>query len=283
MTKTYTTIKRVPVTVDYSESQFAVCSNLPKYVEVKFDGIGWKILSLYYSKTEWTVDLEQDFSENLIFIETNKNPQQYLTSLPDGLVPIEVLPSTLTIQLDEKITKTLPIKLRAKIEPAVGYTIVGNPKLTPDSVTVTGAKCVLKKMTCWETQREQYTKLDSKFQFSLELSDSLVQKVTLSAHRTRVTGLAEQLAELNFQDVPITVKQVPERASIALIPNRISVLVGGSISALANLKRDSVSVSVPYERILNDTTGAIVPDIQLPKFINLQDISPKELQYILRK
>lgn len=283
MTKTYTTIQQIPMEIDFSESQYAVCSSLPKHVEIKFDGIGWKILSLYYSKTSWLIDLKQDFSENMIFIETNKNPQQYLTSLPDGLLPIEVLPSMLTIQLDEKITRTLPIRLQAKVEPAVGYTLVERPLLLPDSVSVTGAKCVLEKMSCWETKREQYPKLDSKFHFSVPLSDTLAQKVRLSTNRVQVSGVAEQLAELEFNDVPVEVKDLDESASVALIPWRIRISVGGGLSALASLSQDSLSVSVPYEQILHDTTGSLVPDIRLPKDIKLLDIQPKELQYILRK
>ncbi|NTV47454.1 MAG: hypothetical protein HGB11_13265 [Chlorobiales bacterium] len=283
MTKPYATTKSVPIIVKIDKSRFAIKSKIPKEVEVKFEGIGWKILSLYFTEPEWIIELGQEIEDNVISIETTKNAMLYLKYLPDGLTVLNVQPDLLTLRLDEKITKRLPIRLRAKFEPVVGYIVSDRIMLQPDSVTVSGSRSHLENMTYWETKNTEFTGLGTKFKFDVELSDTLAGLVALSTKSTVVTGSAEQLAELEFNDLPVEIEKHGTESTVTLIPSRVKVVVGGGLSELAGLIADSIHVRIRYDDIIKDTTGALTPSITVPKRIKLLRSSPEQLQYILRK
>lgn len=283
MTKPYTTTKNIPVVVKIDKSRFAIKSKLPKEIEVKFEGIGWKILALYFTEPEWVIELGQEIEDNVISIETTKNAMLYLKYLPDGLTVLNVQPDILMLRLDEKITKRLPIRLRARFEPVVGYTISEKMTLQPDSVTVSGSRARLENMTYWETKTTEFTGLNSKFKYDVELSDTLAGLVSLSAKSTRVSGSAEQLAEIEFNDLPVEIEKHGTESTVTLIPSRIKVVVGGGISELAGLVADSIHVRIRFDDIVKDTTGSVTPSITVPKRIKLMRSSPEQLQYILRK
>lgn len=283
MTKPYTTTKNIPVVIKIENSRFAIKNKVPKEIEVKFEGIGWKILSLYFTEPEWVIDLGQETEDNVLRIETTKNAALYLKSLPDGLTALNVQPDQLVLRLDEKITKRLPIRLMAKFEPVVGYTLSDRLVIQPESVTVSGSRSRLENMTYWETERTSFTGLNNKFSLDVKLLDTLEGHVSLSAQSAQVIGSAEQLAELEFSDLPVEIETHGTESTVTLIPGRVNIVVGGGLSDLAKLIPDSIRASIRYEDIVSDTTGAVTPTIIVPKHIKLLRTSPEQLQYILRK
>jgi YbbR domain-containing protein len=283
MSRKYTAVEAFPVVVDAKDSERAVRSGIPKTVSVKLEGEGWKILSTYFSRIEWRIDLSTEIDKNEIAISMTKNAALYLKPLPEGLKALAVEPDTLVLRLEEKISKHIPIRLVGTLEPKSGYVVQDSLQFEPDSLTVTGAKSIVSSLKFWETSPAKYSDLIGKFSVLLPLSDSLSPLVELSAHKVEIAGLSEQLTELEYVDIPVSVTGQSLSKALTLIPSKVNLTLRGGLSTLANVKASALKASVSFNDLVSDTTGAVPPKVVPPKGTTLIRCEPEKLQYILRK
>jgi YbbR domain-containing protein len=282
MTKKYTAARSVPVVIKSDGASRTVKNDYPETVEVKMEGEGWKILSLYLGRVEWAIDLNSEVQRAQLDIQTEKNAAQYLKPLPDGVSILEVQPQRFRLELDEKIEKRIPIVLAENVAPVSGYSISGKIKLEPESLTVSGARSIVASLKEWRAYPLKNVPVKNEFELACELDDSLTDIVKLSADKIKAKGFAEQISEAEFHDIPISIIKTKRPLFVTLIPNRITLVLSGAVSDLAKVRAESLSVSVDAEQILSDTTGYVMPQLRLPKGLHLRKQTPQELQYILR-
>lgn len=254
----------------------------PTHIEVKCEAEGWKILSLYLGQTEWAIDLSNEVQKDVLQIETLTKATQYIKPLPEGMKVLEVEPKVLEFELDEKITKRVPIRLAAIPLAQSGYVIRPNIQLQPESLTVTGARSVLEPISFWKTAVPSVRNVANEFQFELPLDDTLNGIVTRSVSKVKVRGFAEQLSESEFSDVPVSLIKSKRPVYVTLIPSRVSLTLSGAVSELAKVRAESLAVIVDGEKLLSDTTGFVAPIVKYPKGLELRRTSPEKIQYILR-
>ncbi len=282
MTKRYTAAISLPVVIKTENATRTVKGEYPTRVEVKCEAEGWKILSLYLGQTEWAIDLSNEVQKDVLQIETLAKATQYIKPLPEGMKVLEVEPPILELELDEKITKRIPIRLAALPGVQPGYVIRPDIQLQPESLTITGARSVLEPISFWKTAVPSMRNVANEFQFELPLDDTLNGIVTRSVSKVKVRGVAEQLAESEFSDVPVSLIKSKRPVYVTLIPNRVSLTLSGAVSELAKVRAESLSVIIDGEKLLSDTTGFVAPTVKYPKGLELRRTSPEKIQYILR-
>lgn len=282
MTKRYTAAVSLPVVLKTEGATRTVKGEYPSRVEVKLESEGWKILSLYLGQIEWVVDLSNEVQKDVLEIETLAKASQYIKPLPEGMKVLEVEPEVLEFELDEKITKRIPIRLAQIPTAQSGFVVRPNIQIEPESLTVSGARSVLEPITFWKTAMPTVRDVVNEFQFELALDDTLKGVVTKSVSKVKVRGVAEQLSESEFQDVPILLLKSKRPVYVTLIPSRVNVTLSGAVSDLAKVRAESLKVIIDGERLLTDTTGFIVPTVKYPRPLELRRLSPEKIQYILR-
>ena len=282
MTKRYTAVISLPVVLKTENAMRTVKGDYPSRIEVKLESEGWKILSLYLGQTEWVVDLSNEVQKDYLEIETRAKATQYIKPFPEGMKVLEVEPEVLDLVLDEKITKRVPIRLATPLIPQSGFVIRPNIQIQPESLTVSGARSIVEPITFWKAIVPNKQELANAFQLELPLDDTLKEVVTRSVSKVKVSGVAEQLSESEFSDVPIALIKSKRPVYVTLIPSRVRLTLSGSVSELAKVRAESLSVIIDGEKLLNDTTGYIVPMVKYPRGLELRRLSPEKVQYILR-
>lgn len=282
MTKRYTAAVSLPVVLKTESATRTVKGEYPLRIQVKLESEGWKILSLYLGQTEWAIDLSNEVQKDVLEIETLAKASQYIKPLPEGMKVLEVEPEVLELELDEKITKRVPIRLTAMPTAQVGFVIRPNVQIQPESLTVSGARSILEPITFWKTELPTGYVVANDFQFELLLDDTLSGIVTRNIGKVKVSGTAEQLSESEFRDVPISILKSKRPVYVTLIPSRVNVTLSGAVSDLAKVKAESLAVIVDEEKLLRDTTGFVAPIVKYPKGLELRRTSPEKIQYILR-
>ncbi len=282
MTKRYTAVVSLPVVIKTEGSTRTVKGEYPSRIQVKLESEGWKILSLYLGQTEWVIDLSNEVQKDILEIETLAKASQYIKPLPEGMKVLEVEPEVLELELDEKITKRVPIRLASLPVAQPGFVVRPDIQVQPESLTISGARSVLESITFWKTEKMPRREVANEFQLELALDDTLSEIVTRSVSKVKVRGTAEQLSESEFSDVPISLLKSKRPVYVTLIPSRISLTLSGAVSDLAKVRTESLAVIIDGEKLLNDTTGFIVPTVKYPKGLQLRRTSPEKVQYILR-
>lgn len=282
MTKRYAAAFSLPVVVKSENATRTVKSGFPTRVEVKLEAEGWKLLSLYLARSEWTIDLSNELPKERLEIETLPKAAQYIKPFPEGMKVLEVDPPILEFELDEKITKRVPIRLAATLEARPGYAVRPALVLQPDSLTISGPRSVLDSIAFWNTAPQIARDLANAFELELPIDDALAGVVSKSVGKVKARGVAEQLSEVEFADVPVSLLKSKRPVYVTLIPNRVRVWLGGAVSELAKVRAESLSVIIDGEKLLADTTGFVAPVVKRPPGLEVRRIEPERLQYILR-
>ncbi len=277
---TYTYNFSVPLSVK-SSSQHTVSSDIPSSVDITLKAKGWDLLSLLFGKNlNYTLDLtgyKKDIKINLL---QNINESGFL---PEGLTAVSVYPDAIDVSFDNIISKTVKIKNLTSVLLKEGYTLVGNPEITPDSAVITGANSVISKIKFVSTERIVFKNISESFSRKIKLSDTLGSLVTIKPEEVNISYKIELSAEKSFDEIEVTVKNKPEDKDVLIVPPKIIINVRGGVEQLAKLNPSEIKVSIDYSRIESDEEGYIVPTIDLPENLSIIKIEPQQFQYIIKK
>lgn len=144
----------------------------------------------------------------------------------------QITPSQITLDIDQIVTKSLPVHLDTSGEVADGLEIA-SVQLQPATVAVTGPQRMLRNLGSLDTVPLDVQGLAADVTREIALADSgplirvPVTQVMVTVH------LGDVIAERQFHNLPITVRNTSLRAMV--IPHTVSLAVRGPQRALNGL------------------------------------------------
>ncbi len=263
----------------------ALKSDYPESINLKVKGQGWKILPLYlFYHPKIIIDLT-NIQKNLNIHIINNHRVMFI--LPSGVQVISVEPETLSIELDKKATKKVPILLDFEIKKN-GYDFANPPRLNPDSVTITGAESILEKIQNIRTGKITIEKVQKYEIVKLPLVNPNKRLITLSNETVEVIYSVDQIVEREF-NIPVQVINLPQDKEVILFPPEIKIVLRGALSSLVELEykpneqNRNIKAFVDYQDVVNDKTGLVKPQVIVPENFKLISFSPEVLSYIIRQ
>jgi YbbR domain-containing protein len=270
-----------------SPTGFAVATELPQRIHARFSGLGWRLFVMDITgKSHFKLDLTErdtkDLSTGKFFI--TKEDLATSSTLPSDVKLIKIVPDSLGVQFSREITKRIPVELRLDVTPATGYTIVGDPLISPVQVTVKGSSIMLDSLRAYPTKVLHVHNARETFTKTLELSDTLKDAITsLSIGSITIRIAVEAIAEQTFKEIPVMIEGAPPDRDILLNPGNISVILRGGVDQLAKLDPMTIHAKVIYDALLFDSVSSVKPLIEIPKGIEVLSTEPKELKFVVRK
>lgn len=271
----------VPFELKNVSNEFALSKPIPKNIFLTIKGTGWDLF--FYQLTQgiaYRVDVK-DLPKNFSF-NSLKNIYHYL-KISENFQIISINPETINLSFENKSSKTVPIKLNILQMYKTGYNKIGEVKVIPESVIVSGAPSILKDLHYWETETKSFKNISNDIYSVLKLKDTLSFSITRSLLNVEVSWKVEAVAEKSINNIPIAFINFPKNFSIRTVPPSINILVKGPNELISKLKESEIIAEIDYQKIKNDTTGFASPTINLPKEIELKNISPNRIQYFRRK
>jgi len=176
----------------------------------------------------------------------------------------------------------MPIKPNIKITPKEYFTVVGNIKITPDSVTVRGNNRLLRSITHWQTKSIEVDNVYKPFSLIVPLSDTLKGMLNLSENYVKADIHVEQLASITIPAVEIKVRGGTQTDEHLLQPTFLSVTISGGISKIADFPIENIRAFIDFNDITSDSTGILIPKITAPDYIKVTRIDPSYVYYTKR-
>ena len=280
LSKSYSLDISIPLEIKTGKSQ-AVTEDMPSSIDVTVRGKGWDLLSVLISKDlKYTLDLSKYKRDTKI--ATEQLVSERINLKPDvSLVTIE--PDTIDIEFDKLLEKTVPVKNNIKVNLREGYGIVGTPKLTPDSIEISGAANVVSKIRYIPTEVRIFENVNAPLSGTIALKDTLPNSLRYGIKFVDFRYNIQLSAEKTIEDVLISVNGVPDDKEVLVIPPKINVSVRGGVDQLARIVPSDVSAILEFDAIEEDTLGFIVPQIVIPEETTLLKSEPQKLQYIIKK
>jgi hypothetical protein len=216
-------------------------------------GTGKLLLPTLWQALRWPIDLSSTRKAGVVTIPLA--PADVPLSGIEGVKALDLLgPDDLILVVDRIGEKMVPVVSNCAFEADLAHVCVGTEEWTPDSVYLTGPKTVLTGINSVFTRRIRLTNLSEPVDQDVELMPPPVYGVTLSPKRVQLHRMVEAYVQREFANrtVQVTMPDTPD--TFGVVPEVVSVRVGGPESAMDRIAPESVSVG--YVASVKDTTGA---------------------------
>jgi YbbR domain-containing protein len=270
-----------PLTIEEVPAEMAVRTPVPRVVQLKFRGDGWRLAGLLLRPDiRLRVPLYSLPPGNQII---TINDVLERVSLSPGVQLVGMNPDTVALLLDHRALKRVPVIPEIAVTFREGYGQVGNVMLSPESVTVSGAAALLDSIDRWPATVTRFDDVKAPVEEDVPLAESPDFLLEFSPPTVRVRINVQQFAEKVFSGLAVELHSLPSNRDVIFIPPKIEIVARGGIRQLAGILPVDFQVSVEYDRIVADTTGTIEPDINTPQGVQVVVRRPERVQYIVRK
>lgn len=265
----------MPLEVGDIPNDLALTDNLPEFVEVSLSGTALPLINLYNNPPSIPVDVDE--SEVNLFNQVRQRMNSYQEVEVSKVEPILV-----TVNLEQKITKRVPVKLNWDFEFENRFGLISEPSISPDSISVTGAVSQMNEINEWvigDTLRLTGIKDDIAEVVSVTNDNPLL---SISLNELSLTANVSEFTE-DEVSVYIRTRNLPRGQNITYNPSSIVIKYDVPLEQFSEIQNETpYVVYVPYRKILEDETGFVTPDIELiaTKYaLKLRSFQPKAVAY----
>jgi hypothetical protein len=264
---------------------YALASGLPERLHTRVRGAGWQILLMNFTKN---ANFQFDLSERALppeeTVTLHSDEISNSAVLPSELRVLKVEPDSLELQFGKALEKRINIEPRLDVQPARGYTIVGEPVATPRSISVIGTANVLDSLVAIATTSDTVLGAKEDVDQILLLTDSLDNFIDIpNTQKISVHVSVQAIGERRISGVPVTIDALPPQFELLLIPGTIAVTLRGGVEELAKLQPSAIHARVMYNPMALDTARAVTPQIEVPKGLTYLSSDPPSMKFILRR
>lgn len=275
LSSSYSINVNLPIEPGNVPEDMALLEELPEFVQAGVSGDGWQLLSLYNDPPTVVINIENE--EVNLFDQV----RQRLSYLQDVDIA-KVQPLMIQIEMESKISKKVPVVLNTDIEFQNRYGMIGEPIITPDSITITGAASRIEDMDEWVVK--DTLRLD-------DVRNDISRTITLREN-TGVIDLSD--TEINYEadiseftegetTVYIKTRGLPRGQNVTYNPASLTITYDVPIEQYADVENlQPYEAYVTYSEILEDSTGYVTPDIELIETayeLRLRNFKPKAVAY----
>ncbi len=167
--------------------------------------------------------------------------KEYIKSW-DNRIKLAVHDPYLTVFVDEKVSKKVPVKEFLKGVPADGY-IIEKTVIKPSTVTISGLKSEINRIEEIQTEPIDVSDLQATKSFDARLVAKDIPETGLSTDKVQVSLLVgEKKVNKRFGSVPVEV--VGSEYLTAVKPRYVSIVIQGTPGVLSFVKRSDLEAFV---------------------------------------
>ena len=271
----------IPVRFVGLAQNIMITNDLPEKVDVivKDQGINLFSYSRYHIQ-EMVFDINGTFYEKgKIRISSDQIRGKLSRFLLSSTSIIEINPDSLILQYEKLSSKTVPIKLNAKIRLKQQYMLSEKVQLRPSKITVFGPKQILDTLQSIQTEMIVLTDVDDTVSLTTKLLP--IHLVQFASDETRMNLYVEMFTEKQLE-LPIKVINCPENVLVRTFPAVVKVSFNVGLSHFNKMNASNLQVAFDYNEISQDTQlkqrlKIVTTSSEVTNF----KISPSEVEYLI--
>ncbi|HRS01385.1 MAG TPA: hypothetical protein P5545_02425 [Bacteroidota bacterium] len=279
----YTTFVSVPLDIIMDED-LAIENIIQPNIKVEVRGTGWELFNLMYFNNSkiCLVDLRN-------LPQNTKSYELTYSKLSQSLAAMEKVeirktnPESIKLQISQISKKTVPINPDISLDLRYGFTIVGPIELRPDVVEIKGFAGIIDSIHSISTVHKEISDVHTDISQVIAIKDTLPKIIKINPKQTIFQVNVQLKSGLTIEQIPvkISIGELPEGHQI--MPRFVKIYLEGGVEELADLDITSFTASISQDKIKNDTTGLIIPEINIPKNLKLVSIDPPYIYHFIKR
>lgn len=255
MNKSYDTRVDYPLSYTFAEDSVVVMEPLAKQIKIDVTSGGWNLIRKTLRINATPINIPLDNPTEIKFL-TRSSLIPMISDQLDGLRLIYVVTDTLFFDIEEKVTKKLPVYIDSiSIPLSQSYRMISSIYCNVDSALVSGPKSTMSEMP--EYVQLDFSNMSIDGNFDEELDYFVGEHVKVQPSEARVKFLVAKYLAREIS-IPIELLDFPEDSSAYLADNNIVLYYTIKESDEDEVSASDFSVTVDYSmRNMNDST--VVP------------------------
>ena len=166
----------------------------------------------------------------------------------------------------------------------VGYNLLGDVKVTPDSVLISGDENQLKSIQFLDLESLKLTNVKGNFSNKVAiLKPSQSKSIKLTASKALISAKVDKFTEGSLQ-VPFKITNVPTDIKITTLSETVLVTFVVALSQFSRVSEASFIIECDYEMSTKNELGYLIPKIVLkPDFVDNIKIIPTKIDFLIQK
>lgn len=284
--KEYVTVVTYPISYKNIPQNKLLQETPMSSIDISIKASGFKILRTKFKDKTILLeasDLQENKPENFYLLPRNqtKKIQEQLLS---GVVLQEIIKDTIYLNLGVLSSKKVAIKPNLEINYHVGYDLLEEISVKPDSIIVSGFKAQLKKINYLNLNKLSLNDVKSDFSKQVTIINPEAQNsLNFNISKVEISGKVDKFTEGVLQ-IPFTIKNLPEDTSLTILTENVEIVFIVALSNFAKVSEASFKVECDYTISEENNLGYLIPKvIAKPNFIKSFKIVPAKIDFLIQK
>ncbi|MBN1989221.1 MAG: YbbR-like domain-containing protein [Bacteroidales bacterium] len=285
----YTTTLSYPVRFVNLPRGKVLVGDLPKRLDLKVNAYGYTLLR--YKMSAALVPVEFSFSEiplrpiglskTKYYVLTSKALGHFSSQLSSDIRLDAILPDSLVFEFASTIEKRVKVEPVLKVGFAKQFMLAGTPKITPDSITISGPQSLVDTISAIYTKPIRLDRISKTVTKSVALPT--INQIGFSHRKVEVSIAVEKFTEASVK-IPVEVINIPDSLKLTIMPRMVAVKCNVIMSRYFDLKPRQFRAVVDYSFIDESLSKRLrVKILEQPSFIQELDFEPKFVEYLIER
>lgn len=286
LSKNYTVSTQVKVDFFNTPSDQLFLSSSVNSMNILVNASGFNILKYRLKSPNVSFDLKKSVERNTqYYIVSNTQLDEVKTTLSKESVLLKFLTDTIFVEFSKNISKKVPVISGLKINFKLGYNLIEDLKITPDSVKISGPKKVIDSIFEVSTTKVEMNDIyeDISEEVYVKLPNK-VKNVFVANEKITIEGKVDKFTEGKFL-LPVIIINKPEGIKIAPFPKEIEVVYQSALSHFSKIKKNDITIVFDYLQYQNDTLVRYLAPVVKEKssLISSLKINPSQIEFLIQK
>jgi hypothetical protein len=268
--------------VNLPEQRVITLDSSPK-CNAEVSAYGFNLLSYQFKKHSVEIDFNRDvFVKNNHYIwVANNNKHRIFAQLGTATELISLKPDTIIFPFETLFVKKVPVILNSNISFKLGYDMINNYIIKPDSIKVIGTQAEVEQINKVETDILNLKEVSDTIDAVLSLKKLDNSKIKFSKNNVKVLAKVEKFTEGTLE-VPVTIVNKPLDVSINYFPKTIVVSYYVSLNNYKNIKPLDFKVECDFSEIENTNKTFFTPKlVKSPNLVKNVRLKQNKVEFIL--
>lgn len=286
LSKEYTTV--IQLNINYINlAKGKILQKEPdKLLDVVVKTYGFNLIKYRLYKRSVTIDLKSvRKKKGLIYYQLSGDllPEIQQQIAADVEV-IAVQPDTLYYHLGISKTKKILVVPKISIQYQTGYNLLGDLKIEPNFVSVSGPEAVVDTITVISTKPIKLTDINAPFEVKIPiLTLDNTTNIRYSVNKVVVSGRVDKFTEARLK-LPFEIRNLPKSKKITTFPDLVEVVFHVGIADYNKINKNDFKISCDYNRTLKDGLNYLIPEIiAKPEIASEIKIIPNQIEYLIKE
>ena len=251
----------------------------PQEVQVLIEAAGWDLLQLCWQRRQRRININ---------LHNSPNSEQRLNLAPSiaEQLPfarlLNLQPEYLDLQLEDTLSKELPIFLDNQLQIAKDYLILGPVQTNPSSVRVFGPQTAVQNLRACTLELQQPETLNRSLRWQQNLKPHPNINLQYQPQNIECYARIEQVTEKKLE-IPLQIRNLPPDLPFLLLTTKIELTCLVSLRRYDQLQADAFQAEVDFQDFdLLQHRNIRIKLSKIPDFAYQIHFYPKTAEYIIR-